>query len=483
MTFTSTSPGDGARRILNCLPSPDQTDDWTFGAAVFAGVASTALPPAVDLRDDSWWPVGNQHETGSCVGWATADGLLRYHFSQAGWIAKGERLSTRFTWMASKELDEFTTAPTTFIEPEGTSLKASLDVSRRYGAVLDEDLPFEGGRLFPGTAQVFYTKAARLKIANYTNLGPSLVVWRRWLANNGPILVRLDVDATWANGSNQPTLDVYRPATANGGHAVALVGYTPEGFIVRNSWGDDWGQGGYVFATDAYAAAAFTEAYGVVLGGVARVAAGIADSSPRPTRKRSASDSSGGAPDGSWGKRAAEIEALLLETVQRMQGRPFGPLSLVSSAFGDVASLTQFLRVVETALEEPGRLTSAAAATLEHLRQGFFDELADWAYMRLQDDAAAAPDSAPAAGGTIPATITRDPSATIVFINGVSVPQDVSVVGLHPGANRLRVRIHGAPGAEGIGGVVIDGDLIANAKATIPPGRTLANSNEETFDV
>lgn len=159
--------------------------------------------------------------------------------------------------MASKELDEFTSAPTTFIEPEGTSLKAALDVSRKYGAVLDGDLPFSGGSLFQGDAQVFYTKASRLKIASYTNLGASLTAWRRWLANNGPILVRLDVDRTWDNATAEPNLRVYQAGTARGGHAVALVGYTPEGFIVRNSWGEGWADKGFAYASNAYASVGF----------------------------------------------------------------------------------------------------------------------------------------------------------------------------------------------------------------------------------
>lgn len=30
-----------------------------------------------------------------------------------------------------------------------------------------------------------------------------------------------------------------------GGHAISIVGYTPEGFIIRNSWGTIYGQRGY----------------------------------------------------------------------------------------------------------------------------------------------------------------------------------------------------------------------------------------------
>ena len=44
---------------------------------------------------------------------------------------------------------------------------------------------------------------------------------------------------------------------------VALVGYTPDRFIVRNSWGTGWGDKGFGYASLAYAQDAFTEAYGV----------------------------------------------------------------------------------------------------------------------------------------------------------------------------------------------------------------------------
>ena len=48
-----------------------------------------------------------------------------------------------------------------------------------------------------------------------------------------------------------------------GGHAIALVGYTPDRFIVRNSWGTGWGDKGFAYASLAYAKDAFTEAYGI----------------------------------------------------------------------------------------------------------------------------------------------------------------------------------------------------------------------------
>jgi C1A family cysteine protease len=257
-------------RILNCVESPNQERDWGPEAAYRSGAvaaAAGALPDKVDLRDDTWWKVGDQGATGSCVGWATADGVLRYHFTEAARIKQGVCLSVRYLWMASKETDEFTERPTTFIEPDGTSLKSALDVARVYGVVTDDVLPFAGGSLYADEVDTFYTLAARLRIATYHNLGRDPAKWRRWIATQGPILTRLDCDDTWMKAkSTKGKLKTYHPATASGGHAVVLVGYTPTTFIVRNSWGTkDWGDRGYAYASEAYAQAAFTESYGVTL--------------------------------------------------------------------------------------------------------------------------------------------------------------------------------------------------------------------------
>jgi hypothetical protein len=262
------------KRILNIEPSRDTHRDWRMEHARDAGVlprVRAALPASVDLRED-WWKIGDQGSTGSCVGWATGDSVLRWHFVKAGRMAADHKLSPRFLWMASKEIDQLTSQPTTFIESAGTTLKSALDVARRFGAVRDSILPFSGERVFyRGQSKTFYAVAATLKIGSYFNIslntGHDLEDWRTWLATKGPILTRLDVDDTWDDAkANAGNMDVYKPETTRGGHAVALVGYTPDRFIVRNSWGTTgWGDQGFGYASLAYAQQAFTEAYGVSL--------------------------------------------------------------------------------------------------------------------------------------------------------------------------------------------------------------------------
>ena len=100
------------KRVLNIVPSQDTERDWRIENADQAGLlaAAATVPKTKDLRED-WWKVGDQKETGSCVGWATADSLLRWHFVKGGRIKNTDLLSKRFIWMASKETDEYNTSP------------------------------------------------------------------------------------------------------------------------------------------------------------------------------------------------------------------------------------------------------------------------------------------------------------------------------------------------------------------------------------
>jgi hypothetical protein len=252
--------GPGSGRVLNCLPSPDPERDYGFQAAVAAGGPDrrVRLPERVDLRA-SWWRIDDQGSTGSCVGQATAGGVLRRQFQTAGRLRMTERLSVRYLWMAAKETDEFTRSATTFIETDGTSIKAALEVARKSGVVLESVLPFSGG-LFPGEADEFYSLASNRKIASYHRIGVG--DWKRWLATVGPIVTRLDVDQTWDDVTATGFLDEYRPP-GRGGHAVCVVGYDSDRYTIRNSWGVGWGAKGFAFASATYAEVAFTESYGV----------------------------------------------------------------------------------------------------------------------------------------------------------------------------------------------------------------------------
>lgn len=262
-------------RVLNCDPSLNQDNDWTIEDAVQAGAIAVpnssdaagdaATPANVDYRRN-WWRIGNQGDTGSCVGWAT-EAMLRWHLVAQGVrprVNATRQLSPRHIWMASKETDQYTTHATTFVEKEGTSLKSALDVVRKRGSVPESDIPFWNGRNWTGSLGSFLVKAAQNRLGFYINLGPfNMANWLWWIRTYGPILTRLDVDDSFLNVGGNGNIDL-RSTTTHDGHAVCIVGYRDGRFILRNSWGTGWGDSGFAYVNAAtYAPAAFTESYGV----------------------------------------------------------------------------------------------------------------------------------------------------------------------------------------------------------------------------
>jgi C1A family cysteine protease len=259
------------QRICNLLPSRETENDWRFENALTAGALAAPPPPpaSVDLRA-AWWDVGDQGRTGSCVGWASTDGLARYMLVKAGKLAKSEHLSVRFTWMASKETDPETTLPETMLDCAGTYLKSAADILRKFGSVPDGLCPFIiAEEMYTGLEKDFFSTAATRKIASYFNLGRDLNNWKAWLASTGPILAGLNVDSNWYNAkSTGGVLDSYVPPPRPAGHAVCIVGYRADGrFIVRNSWGTtNWGDKGFAYASPAYINAGFfPESYGMTV--------------------------------------------------------------------------------------------------------------------------------------------------------------------------------------------------------------------------
>jgi hypothetical protein len=234
-----------------------------------AHLGDAALPASVDLRRP-WLAISDQGETASCVGWAVADSCLRWHLVKEGRLQPDQRLSARYVWMSAKETDQREEYPSTFLESDGTSLKAGLDVVRKWGVVLESELPWQGP-LATIAPEAFNKSAKRRRIMAYYNLGDDSVEdrsayfpeWRRWLHENGPVLVLIAEDRNLQTTTGE--LDHFDKDSVKGSHAAALFGYGPDHFLLRSSWGTDWGELGYARMSLEYTAQAVIESYGVMV--------------------------------------------------------------------------------------------------------------------------------------------------------------------------------------------------------------------------
>src|SRR5262245_31750650 len=211
---TTPEAGSAASAVLDAIAAARRSkapeDDYDLTKAHDEGTLGEApLPASVDLREP-WHEVPQQGHTASCVGWSLADSVLRWHLVKAGRLAPDAHLSARHIWMSAKETDAREDYPSTFLEEDGTSLKAGLEVIRKFGAVLDSELPWEG-KLAAGSPDAFNTSAASRRIVAYFNLydddkAKRFSAWRRWLAEHGPVAVLFKMDAQIETGKLQ-TLD------------------------------------------------------------------------------------------------------------------------------------------------------------------------------------------------------------------------------------------------------------------------------------
>lgn len=260
----------GADRFLNVESSPTREEDWP---ARKDGRLKDKRPPRErDLRKGrTWFKVQNQGQTGSCVGFALADAVMRWQLVEKKRLAPTQRLSARFIWMASKEIraqrlpaEEW--RPSTFLEEAPTNAKDALEVVRHFGAVTASMLPWDG-RLNRGPVKRFFERAREFRIASYHSLDDDNPVdrelqWRQWIDQYGPVLMTVEADRSFVAGESP--LERFRPRKEPFLHACALVGYDDDGFIIRNSWGTGWGDSGDIVARSDWLDRGARESYGVV---------------------------------------------------------------------------------------------------------------------------------------------------------------------------------------------------------------------------
>jgi C1A family cysteine protease len=75
------------------------------------------------------------------------------------------------------------------------------------------------------------------------------------IAAGFPVTFGTDVSGAFADGLFDPKVPLDAPCPTEpiaGGHAMTIVGYSPVGFEVVNSWGVGWGDSGYFLASNDF---------------------------------------------------------------------------------------------------------------------------------------------------------------------------------------------------------------------------------------
>jgi len=114
-----------------------------------------------------------------------------------------------------------------------------MKLLQNIGICKEKDYPYGKIEHRSKISNELYSKAKNHIIKSYGQIY-TLDNLKKSLYLNGPCLIGVPVynygDSIWIQNQGDEFL---------GGHAMTIVGYNTEGFIIRNSWSENWGDNGY----------------------------------------------------------------------------------------------------------------------------------------------------------------------------------------------------------------------------------------------
>ena len=190
------------------------------------------LPDTLDLRD-KMQPVKDQGDCGSCYTFSAVS-VLEYH--------AGASISEQ------KIMDCSSSANGPSYGCNGGWPENIFEYARDSTVVLEKDQPYQQQNLpCNQTCEGSVIRVKRYGSVDQEKDKDSETRIPYILNTHGPVSVAIDVGTTELLMSYE---DGVFPGVACGtepDHAVTIVGYTPDYWIVRNSWSQDWGDDGYFY--------------------------------------------------------------------------------------------------------------------------------------------------------------------------------------------------------------------------------------------
>lgn len=214
--------------VFNLQPSPKDDRDFLLESIY---PYSVALPATLDLRN-GMPSVRDQGQYGTCSA-QTAAAMKEWQ----------ERVDVNFkSYMSPQFIYNLRENYGT----EGMTPRDTMKILYHVGIVPEKDYPYASSfeNLDPSALKPTLAEtAAKYRISGYANIG-TMDSLKKALLANGPCYIAFSV-------YNPEKREFWKPDFPNqeamGGHAVTVVGWLKDSFIIRNSWSSQWGDGGYTY--------------------------------------------------------------------------------------------------------------------------------------------------------------------------------------------------------------------------------------------
>lgn len=204
------------------------------------------LPTEVDLR--SKCPdVYNQGNLGSCTAQALA---AAFEFNDG--ISNPYTPSRLFIYYNERVLGNNVN------QDSGAYLSDGIKTLERYGVCDEKDWPHDISKFRIKPPTKCYTNALLYRAYTVNNIRSDLNSMKNSLASGFPFVVGIAIYPSFLTTSVNKTGIVSMPNRNKekclGGHAVLVVGYSDikQHWILRNSWGNKWGDKGYFYLPYLY---------------------------------------------------------------------------------------------------------------------------------------------------------------------------------------------------------------------------------------
>lgn len=212
---------------------------------------SIAVTPGNELSPKIELPVLNQGNTNACTGFALSNVV---NFLLRSWEPKAPQISPYMLYSMARRYDEFPG----YKEDAGSSLRGAMKGWYKHGACRFDlwkkvEMPAAATR----PEDDWWLDAAQRPLGAYYRVETRSITDMHMALNEVGILYASAIcHGGWLKGIDAKTpkagywtIPLTAATADDGGHAFVIVGYTRAGFIVQNSWGKDWGSGGFAILT------------------------------------------------------------------------------------------------------------------------------------------------------------------------------------------------------------------------------------------
>lgn len=198
----------------------------------------------------------DQGEEGACTGFGLACVVNYLRWKAAGRPTRFESVSPRMLYHFARRFDEYQGE-----DYEGSSCRGALKGWYNNGVCLSSKWRYQpGSDSLPDAG--WDADAIEQTLGVYYRIDPRAITdMQAAIQEVGAIYVSSYTHKGWdrvkttakppASHAALPVIDYAGKPSRIDGHAYALVGFNRTGFVIQNSWGKDWGAGGFAVITYA----------------------------------------------------------------------------------------------------------------------------------------------------------------------------------------------------------------------------------------